>query len=279
MKEIIILYFSATGNTLMVSNELKKYFETDGFGVELVSAEETDKIKNMELKGKLLGIGFPCYGFDYPHAVLDKVLRNLPETNTEVPAFIFSTYCIRPGISMKRLAAKLKDKNITLFCQGGFKCPSAGFISISNGRERGIKKWFMNRVTNFEKRLNDKIILFEKEVIARLQKKPDTNLSNQKIHIFEHIPVHFAEWNERRIFNGYQIDDSKCVKCGMCMKKCPVGNIHSVEDRIEFVDCNECLRCMRCISYCPKNAITLGKKTVGMSRYTHEMQKKLSRHL
>jgi ferredoxin len=50
-------------------------------------------------------------------------------------------------------------------------------------------------------------------------------------------------------------DEDKCVKCGICVKKCPVQalslNPHAI--------CNHkiCIRCLCCVEVCPHNAIHL----------------------
>ncbi len=48
-----------------------------------------------------------------------------------------------------------------------------------------------------------------------------------------------------------EIDKSDCIKCGLCIKNCPVNAISD-----DFViDNNICTRCNSCIEVCPKNTI------------------------
>lgn len=48
--------------------------------------------------------------------------------------------------------------------------------------------------------------------------------------------------------------DDTCVKCDLCIKSCPQGNIHyDKNNNIKFS--NKCMMCTRCIHICPKNAI------------------------
>ncbi len=46
---------------------------------------------------------------------------------------------------------------------------------------------------------------------------------------------------------------TKCCRCGMCQRNCPVHAIRFVDNRPYWTF--ECESCMRCISYCPRNAI------------------------
>lgn len=46
---------------------------------------------------------------------------------------------------------------------------------------------------------------------------------------------------------------TKCCRCGMCVRNCPVHAIRFVDGRPYWT--LECESCMRCISYCPRKAI------------------------
>ena len=58
---------------------------------------------------------------------------------------------------------------------------------------------------------------------------------------------------------GVIFDDSKCVYCTLCAKKCPVGAI--TVDRAEKtweIDRSVCVKCGQCVKNCPKKALTMG---------------------
>lgn len=54
--------------------------------------------------------------------------------------------------------------------------------------------------------------------------------------------------------NKLKISDA-CNGCGLCSKKCPMGNIQ-MKDKLAIPG-NQCTMCYRCISLCPQKAITL----------------------
>lgn len=56
-----------------------------------------------------------------------------------------------------------------------------------------------------------------------------------------------------------------CIRCGKCVKECPLNNITLEENRIRWG--NRCTHCMACISKCPAEAIEYGKHSVGLPRY------------
>lgn len=277
--EVVIVYFSATGNTKMVSESLVHKFELEGYKVELISVEDSHRIKTLQLTGKLLGIGFPCYAFDYPKELFNEVFEQIRKqqlSGDSIPIFTFSTFCINPGISMKTMANQLKDIGGYVISEAGFKCPSAGFISISTGREKGLKKLLMKKVQRFDTKIDNRIQGYYERVI-KAYRHYEAYQSNKlhkrvtrrrRIYCYEYIPVIFASWNEKRIYKDYQIDTNKCASCRRCIASCPTGNIVMKEGEVVFVNSNNCLRCMRCISRCPQDAITLGEKTVNKMRYS-----------
>lgn len=57
-----------------------------------------------------------------------------------------------------------------------------------------------------------------------------------------------------------------CISCGKCADVCPLCNIRIEKGRPVWG--NSCTHCMACICRCPKEAIEYGKHSQGLSRYT-----------
>ncbi|MHA1671347.1 MAG: DUF362 domain-containing protein [Promethearchaeota archaeon] len=55
-----------------------------------------------------------------------------------------------------------------------------------------------------------------------------------------------------------QINESKCVGCGICVDKCPIEAI-SLIDGIAHDDKNKCIGCGVCVHHCPENARSLNR--------------------
>jgi len=53
----------------------------------------------------------------------------------------------------------------------------------------------------------------------------------------------------------FEIDITKCMRCGACVGSCPVNAIFLNEVVLEFND--DCTMCKRCIKVCPVGAIEL----------------------
>ena len=76
-------------------------------------------------------------------------------------------------------------------------------------------------------------------------------------HEYEaHVKEHQCEALQCSALVDLKLDQSKCVKCRLCIKNCPVGAISD-----DFViDNSKCSRCNSCMAACPKKAIRRVKK-------------------
>ena len=72
-------------------------------------------------------------------------------------------------------------------------------------------------------------------------------------HEYEaHVKDHVCEALQCNALVKLTLDQSKCVKCRMCIKNCPVNAISD-----DFViDADKCTRCNSCMEVCPKKAIS-----------------------
>ena len=79
-----------------------------------------------------------------------------------------------------------------------------------------------------------------------------------KLKVFEWAPVLHLDKNE-----------TKCTKCGICKRVCPVQVTEVYEQRGGKIMTSMCMLCSRCVEMCPYEdclRIKLGKKTVFKSR-------------
>lgn len=54
------------------------------------------------------------------------------------------------------------------------------------------------------------------------------------------------------------IDPSRCISCGMCMKKCPSGAICvRKEEKSWSIDRLKCIVCNCCVEVCPAHCLTM----------------------
>ena len=62
--------------------------------------------------------------------------------------------------------------------------------------------------------------------------------------------------------HGFVVDESKCIKCGLCVKDCTTGAIIQEENQIpDMKNPLKCIECQHCFAICPQGAISImGKK-------------------
>lgn len=53
-----------------------------------------------------------------------------------------------------------------------------------------------------------------------------------------------------------RIDESKCVKCGLCATRCDKGALAVRDDKSIAVDAESCVACFDCVGSCRKEALT-----------------------
>jgi ferredoxin len=51
------------------------------------------------------------------------------------------------------------------------------------------------------------------------------------------------------------VDEKKCIKCGLCAKKCPAKAIKLKP--FPVIDKKKCIRCFCCMEICPEDALSL----------------------
>jgi NADH:ubiquinone oxidoreductase subunit F (NADH-binding)/(2Fe-2S) ferredoxin/Pyruvate/2-oxoacid:ferredoxin oxidoreductase delta subunit len=54
----------------------------------------------------------------------------------------------------------------------------------------------------------------------------------------------------------FEVDVEKCIKCGLCFKKCPAGAIVWQKKETASIDKEKCVKCLSCITNCPSDAIS-----------------------
>jgi formate hydrogenlyase subunit 6/NADH:ubiquinone oxidoreductase subunit I len=86
-----------------------------------------------------------------------------------------------------------------------------------------------------------------KVILKSLFKKPATLM----------YPVVEREWQERTR-GQIGIEESKCIVCGICAKKCPANAIMvERKDRTWAIERMQCVQCNSCVEVCPKKCLVM----------------------
>lgn len=231
-RKMDILYFSATGNTEVVVTAIEKILCENQIEVSKKSLCEP-----------------------YEHTQGRELLLAFPVNSQAVSPFIWNALKALPAgkgekvnvvITMNESAAILNPLH-KLLVKKGYQPIGCMEISMPNnlllgsddtierlsiGKEQA-KKFAMQIVTNeTEWKENKKGSVF----VSFLSRKT------------------VLPWFTMRLINKLDVDKDKCIKCGQCVKACPVHNIKMEEFPKHLGNCQFC---MHCGAICPNHAVTL----------------------
>jgi len=213
------IYFSPTGSTQKVTTHLAQEF---GEYKDIDLSTETTSY-HMTQKDFCI-VGVPSFGGRVPHIAIERMKKIL---GTKTPVLLVVTYGNRDyDDTFIELSDTLKNQ--------GFLVVGA----IASVTEHSI-------VHKYGKgRPNENDLKELREFAQRVKK----NLS--KVH-----EIVVPGKRPYKVYNGVPLKpyaSSKCIKCGMCARKCPVQAIpqHAPQE----TDHDICISCMRCIVNCPQHA-------------------------
>ena len=231
---MIILYFTATGNSLAVAKKL---------GGTLVSMPQAMKTEQYNYEDDVIG-------------------------------FVFPTYCCYPPKIVRDFLVKAKLKAKYLFAVATYGNPMGrggdGSEMLEFGklaRAAGYEFQYLNSILMVDNFVD--VYEIGKEIEKLPSKKIDEHLATIIADVAERksyvknpgvtgkLTTAFCkklvEKQDKGLSAQAFIVNDKCVGCGVCAKVCPYGNI-TVEVGKPVFHTN-CLGCYACLHNCPQNAI------------------------
>ena len=225
-----ILYFSATGNSLFIAQEIQKDL---GGSIRYIpkyngNGEEFDRIIVVS----------PIYSYGLPVHVYNL----LPTISREVPMYIVLNYggmtggadrfiyeyATGHGLKVQGVFTVKMPENYTLT----FTVPRFYMESTLRGAPRRISK------------VIDAIEKGEQHIPKPRKTKADVYLSNM------------GKWHLTAADFSTTAD---CILCRKCVDVCPVENITIENGKVRFAD--RCVSCLGCYHRCPQKAIVYKNRT------------------
>lgn len=245
---IEILYFSGTGNTAFVAEQIEKQLKARGEQVERKALETVHP--DEAGTGKLLYFGFPIYACASPVPVAE-FIRGM-KTGKPLKVKLFATKAYFSGKALSRTGMKLEERGFEVLSTFETKMPGSDGLAFLRKESRAAQRLLQN----FSGVIGGLEAWVEKDhFIPWRRRGPDI------VGCLFSLAMKQAEHSLASRFTA----DAQCNLCRLCIRICPAANISENEGSICFG--KECFLCMRCLHQCPKEAIQIGSKTVGRFRY------------
>lgn len=242
-KSIVIVYFSGTGNTELVTDLVAREL-TKNFLVDVVRVEDIRRGKaEFDLKKyDMIGVGYPIYGFNAPKIIAD-FIEQLPNASA-LKAFVFST-CAGPlylndiaSFGVKKL---LQAKGIEVFYERQIYMPA----NIATRYPDEVAKQLCNAAIRKSAEMAEEIGAYK----IRLRRDRMGPRLMKWMYAWER-----NAW--KLVSKDFRVLES-CNGCKKCVQACPMDNISYRDGEILFGE--QCTACYRCVYQCPEKAIS-GKK-------------------
>jgi ferredoxin len=253
----MIFYFSGTGNSLWVAEELKRLFNGD-----LLSITDELNAKNNS--------------FEYT-----------VEPNEEI-FFVFPVHSWGPAVLVSRFIEKLiikgyQSQNIYAICTCGDNCGNTSGILAKALKKRGLhlsKSYSLAMPNNYilmkgfgldSKELEEQKLhaapIHLHDIISDIQTKRENVIYEKGKNAWLKSGIVYPMFKTFFLgHNSFYATDS-CTSCRLCEEICPTKTISMINDKPEWS--NTCVQCCGCIHRCPAQAIEWGKITINQGRYVH----------
>jgi ferredoxin len=225
---MIIFYFTASGNSLSVAKKI---------GGNLKSIPQEMKLGNLSYEDDVIGIVFPVYANEPPRMVQEFISRAKMKADY---FFAIGTFGMMSGNPFKYVQREAKAN--------GYQFDYTNCIlMVDNFLDNFDVKKEVEKIP--KKKIDEKLQVILADIKERKKKEMPAG-------VITRVVTKMCEPLYKGIISGKTSDkflvNDQCIKCGICAKVCPAGNI-IVKDGVQFSQ--KCEGCYACIHMCPQNAI------------------------
>jgi ferredoxin len=237
----LICYYSGSGNTRLACRYLAKHIKDVEFDFFDITKGDVPNLEPFAVVGFATFTDF----FGPPH-LLYTFVDSLPRQQGK-PAFALNTYGNLTCGTLGALARIVKTKGFQVIAGHSLHMPESypPMVATGNGREQHPNEHELGAFNDFIAELN--------RLLGNLQSgrsiaehKPRLGLANRL------IPAP-PRWLSRKMMASKSVDESLCIECGVCKRRCPYGAIELAPKPV--FDTSKCNACWACYNHCPKHAI------------------------
>jgi NAD-dependent dihydropyrimidine dehydrogenase PreA subunit len=251
-KNLVIYYFSGTGNAKAVANWIIETFHEKEVPTQIIEIKKGLEPDVSSINtDTLVGFCYPTHGFNAPPIVLDFIAR-FPKTvnakffvlNTQAGMKLYKIFM--PGLSGIALFLPALILQIK-----GYRCANirpmdmpSNWISLHPGLRAKVTKSIIDRCERISHRFANKLIDGKRDYRWLAFFPLDILVAPIA------IPYYLIG---RFMIAKTFFASSKCNSCGLCAKQCAVEAIEMVNNRPYWKF--SCESCMHCMNTCKRGAI------------------------
>jgi flavodoxin/ferredoxin len=243
---IVLIYFSQTGQTLKVAEAMAEGFREKMHSVKIIKMQEA-KPADFK-KWDWVGVGSPCFESQAPTPVLTWI-NSWPSLNGKT-AFVFATAGGAPGRVLYDLTKTLRKKGATVI--GGFMgrgtvhhpapCLTGRLPNRPNAEDLAQARDFALAVDRH---------LQSGKAGTMPESRPDA--LKPTWGFFSLIGLVVKPFLLRVVLPKPKLSESRCNQCKVCAKECPAQSITLAP----YPDIDgHCIRCYHCQNVCPHKAFS-----------------------
>lgn len=255
MGKVEIYYFSGTGNSLHVANELQKRIPETKL-IPMVSLLNQNIIEN---SAETVGLVFPIHLAMAPVPVR-KFLKKLDLRSAE---YIFAI-ATRAG-SQHRAFNDLEK----ILKKSGKGLDSYFTLNMASNDPK-FEGWHPateEEIAVLESEVQNNLDQIQKIVLNKEKSRKKDTTFTVHVPVFSILSLFLPFLN--RFYDVEFYSDSKCVGCGTCEKVCLSGKIKMIDEKPVWQKDVQCFFCHACLNYCPEQAVQI-KSKVSLKSYTQE---------
>jgi len=258
----MIFLFSGTGNTKWVAETLATAIQEELIWIpDAINGECCYTLK----KGERIGFCFPVHGWR-PPTLVRRFIRKL-KIDQQAYTYAIVTAGDSIGETIDILQSDLSQRGITLNSAYSLLMPESyvglPFMDVDKPeKEKNKKQKAKEDLSEIIPDIIDKKQNIRKLTIGRWPRINSRLIGSFFIkHLIKDAP--------------FRVDNGKCIRCGKCVKACPVNNI-TIEEKggyPQWRHTGECLTCFACYHHCPRHAIEFGRQTKNKGQYYYNRNK------
>ena len=235
---MLMLYFSGTGNSKYIATEFALKM-----GADCYSIEDNADFAELLAATDTVAVCYPIYGSCVPRIMRDFAVRHSAALH-EKKLIIFCTQMMFSGDGARAFARLLTGCDSHVIYAEHFNMPN----NISNFWLFPVREG--ERVRK-QKAADRKLDIVCQDIKSGIVKRRGWSGFSALLGKLQNTYWLNIEEKKRGSFAA----DSDCNRCGLCVRRCPVGNLELSGQGI--VQKNNCILCYRCVNLCPQKAATV----------------------